>query len=102
MTTTEIITDNNNKSKKVFSKEYRLKIIEKAKGRVGPFKGTRFTELHREPISNSLKGRKLSPTHKQNLSISIRAWWSNPINRARMKEIEKGTSTLRQHNNISK
>ena len=72
MTTTEIITDNNNKSKKVFSKEYRLKIVEKAKGRVGPFKGTRFTELHREPISNSLKGRKLSPTHKQNLSISIR------------------------------
>lgn len=40
-------------------------------------KGTKFSEEHRQKISNKLKGRKLSETHKENMSKAKKGKVSN-------------------------
>lgn len=40
-------------------------------------KGTKFTDEHRQKISTKLKGRKLSETHKENMSKAKRGKISN-------------------------
>ena len=40
-------------------------------------KGTKFSDEHRQKISNKLKGRKLSETHKSNMSKAKKGKISN-------------------------
>jgi len=40
-------------------------------------KGTKFTDEHREKISTKLSGRKLSETHRQNMSLAKKGKVSN-------------------------
>lgn len=74
---------------KKFSEEHRNKLSKAAKGRIGYWKGKKFSKAHRKHLSLALKGRKISSTHRKNVSKGISKWWSNPDNKKRMSEAKK-------------